>query len=84
MDINTGIKQVLYPIYDFFPKTLSFWSVLFYIFMLYFFAYIIFHIYIYLYDLEYEIDCVRNDRCFKINKKGENNDSSNDSHKDSR
>ena len=71
MDASNFIKQVLYPIYDFFPKTLSFWSVLFYIFMLYLFAYIIFHIYIYLYDLEYEIDCVRNDRCFNIKKRGE-------------
>ena len=60
-------------IYDFFPKTLTFWSVLFYILFAYILAFIVFNIYVYMYDLEYEIDCEHNDKCFKIKKKGEEN-----------
>jgi len=67
------ILKIGQTIYDFFPKTVTFWSVLFYIFFLYVLAFIAFNIYVYLYDLEYEIDCKNNDKCFKIKKKGAEN-----------
>lgn len=54
---------------DIFPLEITFWTVLWYIFLAYLFAYIIFHTYIFLYDLEYEIDCEANEKCFKITKK---------------
>ena len=59
---KTGGKAV----YDFFPKTLTFWSVLFYFFLFYFIAYVIFSIYIYANGLEYDIDCENPDNCIKI------------------
>ena len=65
-------KKVLIVIYDFFPKTLTFWSVLFYFFFFYFIVYIVFSTYIYVNGLEYEIDCEHNDKCLKIKKKGDN------------
>lgn len=64
-------KKGLIIIYDFFPKTLTFWSVLFYFFFFYFIVYVIFSTYIYVNGLEYEIDCEHNDKCLKINKKGD-------------
>jgi hypothetical protein len=54
---------------DVFPTEITFWTVLWYIFLFYLIAYIVFHAYIYVYDLEYEIDCTKNDRCMKIEKK---------------
>ena len=62
-------KKGLIVVYDFFPKTLTFWSVLFYFFFFYFIVYVIFSTYIYVNGLEYEIDCEHNDKCFKITKK---------------
>jgi len=53
-------------VYDFFPKKLTFWSVLFYFFLFYFIAYVIFSIYIYVNGLEYEIDCENPKNCIKI------------------
>lgn len=64
-------KKGLIMIYDFFPKTLTFWSVLFYFFFFYFVIYVVFSIYIHMNGLEYEIDCENNDKCLKINKKGD-------------
>lgn len=61
-------------IYDFFPKTLTFWSVLFYFFFFYFIVYIAFSIYIYVNGLEYEIDCENPDKCLKITKRDDNAD----------
>ena len=54
---------------DIFPLKLTFWTVLWYIFLGYLIAYIVFNAYIYLYDLEYEIDCKSNTKCFNITKK---------------
>jgi len=54
-----------------FPTELTFWTTLWYIFLFYLTAYIIFHIYIYIYDLEYTVDC--NDhtfKCFNIKPRG--------------
>ena len=65
------LKKWVIIIYDFFPKTLTFWSVLFYFFFFYFIVYIVFNIYIYANGLEYEVDCENNDKCFKIKKKGD-------------
>jgi hypothetical protein len=56
---------------NFFPTEFTFTTVLYYIFVFYLFFYIGFQIYIYMNDLEYEIDCENNDRCFIINKRGE-------------
>lgn len=64
------LKKCIKIIYDFFPKTLTFWSVLFYFFFFYFIVYIVFNTYIYMNGLEYEIDCENNDKCLKIKKKG--------------
>jgi hypothetical protein len=64
-------------IYDFFPKTLTFWSVLFYFFFFYFIVYIAFSIYIYVNGLEYEIDCENTDKCLKIKKRDDNPDNKN-------
>ena len=58
-------------IIDIFPMKITFWSVLWYIFLCYVIAYIVFHIYIYTNGLEYEIDCKANTNCFKIKKKEE-------------
>ena len=54
---------------DFFPTEFTFWTVLYYILMFFVVLYIGFQIYIYINDLEYEIDCENNDRCFIIHKK---------------
>jgi hypothetical protein len=62
-------KMSLKAVYDFFPKKITFWSVLFYFFLFYFIAYIIFTIYIYVYGLEYEIDCENTKNCVKIKKR---------------
>lgn len=56
---------------DFFPTEFTFWTVLYYIFIFYLICYIGFQIYIYVYDLEYEIDCDNHARCFIIRNKGE-------------
>ena len=62
-------KQGGQMIYDFFPKTLTFWSVLFYFFFFYFVVYVIFNIYIYVNGLEYEINCENKGDCVKIKKR---------------
>ena len=74
-------KKGLIAIYDFFPKTLTFWSVLFYFFFFYFIVYVIFSTYIYVNGLEYEIDCEHNDKCFKIKKKGDDTNNTNNTNK---
>ena len=56
---------------DIFPMEVTFFSVLYYIFMFYLLAYVIFHIYIYTNGLNYEINCKNNDKCIKIYKKNE-------------
>ena len=56
---------------DFFPTEFTFWTVLYYIFIFYLICYIGFQIYIYVYNLEYEIDCDNHERCFIIRNKGE-------------
>jgi hypothetical protein len=66
---KTGGKAI----YDFFPKKLTFWSVLFYFFLFYFIAYIVFSIYIYVNNLEYEIDCENPENCVKIKEKEKDN-----------
>jgi len=63
---------------DFFPTEFTFWTVLYYIFVFYVVCYIGFQIYIYMNDLDYEIDCTNNDRCFIIYKKGEKIDQDED------
>jgi hypothetical protein len=60
--LKTGGKAV----YDFFPKKLTFWSVLFYFFFFYFVVYVVFSIYIYVNGLEYDIDCENPENCIKI------------------
>lgn len=52
-----------------FPTELTFFSVLWYIFLFYLVAYIIFHIYVYYNDLDYVIDCKKNDRCLSFTPK---------------
>jgi len=59
---------------DFFPTEFTFWTVLYWIFVFFLVCYIGFQIYIYVYDLEYEIDCENNDRCFVIYEKGDRAD----------
>ena len=72
-------------VYDFFPKKLTFWSVLFYFFFFYFIAYVVFSIYIYMNGLDYEIDCENPQNCIKIkermteNKKIDESEQSNES-----
>lgn len=51
---------------NFFPTDFTFWTVIYYVIMFYTICYIIFQLYVYIYGLEYEIDCERNDRCFVI------------------
>lgn len=63
------LKNGVISVYDLFPKTLTFWSVLFYFFFFYFVVYIFFLIYIYVNGLEYEIDCTNKDKCVTIKKK---------------
>jgi len=52
-----------------FPRSFTFFTVLWYIFLSYCIGYAIFEIYIYANGLEYEIDCERSDRCFIIKEK---------------
>jgi len=59
---------------DFFPTEFTFWTVLYWIFVFFLVCYIGFQIYIYVYDLEYEIDCENNHRCFVIYEKGDRAD----------
>jgi len=56
---------------DFFPTEFTFWTVLYYVFLFYFFSYIIFQIYIYMNGLEYEIDCRNHEQCIIIKNKDE-------------
>jgi hypothetical protein len=83
--LKTGGKTV----YEFFPKKLTFWSVLFYFFFFYFVVYIVFSIYIYVNGLEYDIDCENPENCIKIkermteNKKIDESDKPNDDINDS-
>ena len=51
---------------DVFPLEITFWTTLWYIFLAYFIAFIVFNIYIYVNNLEYTIDCKKNDKCFDI------------------
>uniref|UniRef100_A0A6C0I159 Uncharacterized protein n=1 Tax=viral metagenome TaxID=1070528 RepID=A0A6C0I159_9ZZZZ len=51
---------------NFFPTDFTFWTVIYYVIMFYTICYIIFQLYVYVYELEYEFDCERNDRCFVI------------------
>jgi membrane-bound metal-dependent hydrolase YbcI (DUF457 family) len=51
---------------NFFPTDFTFWTVIYYVIMFYTICYIIFQLYVYIYELEYEFDCERNDRCFVI------------------
>ena len=52
---------------DIFPVEFTFWTTLWYIFLFYLTAYIIFHAYIYMYDLEYTVDCSDHTfKCFNI------------------
>jgi len=60
-------------IYDFFPKKLTFWSVLFYFFFFYFIVYGAFSIYIYANGLEYQNDSEHPD-----NKKMDGSEQAND------
>jgi hypothetical protein len=53
----------------FFPTQMTFFSVLYYIFLFYVVAFIIFNIYIYVNDLEYEINCKNNEKCMHIQPK---------------
>ena len=63
-----------------FPKEITFFSVLWYIFLFYFIAYIVINVYLYSKGLTYEIDCKTHDKCFKIKKLGDNTkDKSNNS-----
>jgi len=54
---------------DVFPLEFTFWTTLWYIFLAYLIAFIVFHIYIYANDLEYTINCEKNDKCFDIRPK---------------
>ena len=54
---------------DIFPLEITFWTTLWYIFLAYFIAFIVFNIYIYANNLEYTIDCKKNDKCFDIREK---------------
>jgi len=53
-----------------FPREFTFWTVLYYIFLFYLVSFIVFNIYIYMNDLEYEIDCENHDKCFIIYSRG--------------
>lgn len=54
---------------DIFPTQITFFSVLYYIFLFYVVAFIIFNIYIYMNDLEYNINCKKNEKCIEIRPK---------------
>ena len=51
---------------DIFPLEITFWTTLWYIFLAYFIAFIVFNIYIYANDLEYTINCKKNDKSENI------------------
>ena len=55
-----------------FPTEITFFSVLWYIFLFYLLAYIVINVYLYSNGLTYEIDCKTHYKCFKIKKLGEN------------
>jgi hypothetical protein len=55
----------------FFPTKLTFFSLLWYIFLFYLLAYIVINVYLYTQGLTYEIDCKTHDKCFKIKKLGQ-------------
>jgi hypothetical protein len=56
---------------DIFPIEFTFWTTLWYIFLFYLVVFIGFQIYIYLYDLDYTIDCKDHTfKCIQIKKKG--------------
>jgi preprotein translocase subunit SecF len=70
LDKSSGLLQTFgKSVYDFFPKKLTFWSILFYFFFFYFIVYVGFSIYIYANGLEYEIDCESTTNCVKIKKR---------------
>jgi len=55
-----------------FPTEFTFWTTIWYIFMFYLVAFIGFQTYIYLYDLEYTVDCKDHTfKCIQIKKKGD-------------
>lgn len=54
-----------------FPTKITFFSVLWYIFLFYLLAYIVINIYLYSNGLTYEIDCKTHEKCFNIKKLGE-------------
>ena len=54
---------------DIFPLEITFWTTLWYIFLAYFIAFIVFNIYIYVNNLEYTINCEKNEKCFDIKPK---------------
>ena len=58
-----------------FPREITFWTTLWYIFLAYFIAFIVFNIYIYVNELEYTIDCKKNDKCFDIRPKHKSTES---------
>jgi hypothetical protein len=58
-----SLKTVSKSVYDFFPKELTFWSVLFYFFLFYFVLFLFLKLYFYIYDLEFEIDCEKSYNC---------------------
>lgn len=72
-------KSIQTTIQYIFPREFTFWTVLYYIFLFYLVSFIVFNIYIYINDLEYEIDCENNDKCFVITKKGEKHKESEES-----
>ena len=53
----------------FFPTEFTFWTTLWYVFLFYLIAYIIFNIYIYANNMEYKINCKNKGKCFEIKKK---------------
>jgi len=72
--MNKSIQSTIWSTIQYiFPREFTFWTVLYYIFLFYLVSFIVFNIYIYMNDLEYEIDCENHDKCFIITKKGEKN-----------
>lgn len=49
-----------------FPTEVTFFSVLYYVFMFYIVAFVVFNTYIYINGLEYEINCKNNEKCVRI------------------
>ena len=52
-----------------FPTQFTFWTTLWYIFLFYLVAFIVFNIYIWANGLQYEINCKNKGKCVKITKK---------------